>query len=164
MYCPYCHSSQIKVIDSRHIDQDNSIKRRRECLDCGRRFSSYEIIQDATLVVIKKDNTREFFDKNKVLQGIMRSCRKRPVLTQQMEDIVNEVERELLVKYDKEVPSKEIGELVTRKLKDLDIVSYVRFASVYKEFQDLNSFFEELNKIKKEEDEKQGKEEKQDQP
>lgn len=160
MYCPYCHSSQIKVIDSRHIDQDNSIKRRRECLDCGRRFSSYEIIQDATLVVIKKDNTREFFDKNKVLQGIMRSCRKRPVLTQQMEDIVNEVERELLVKYDKEVPSKEIGELVTRKLKDLDIVSYVRFASVYKEFQDLNSFFEELNKIKKEEDEKQGKEEK----
>lgn len=164
MYCPYCHSSQIKVIDSRHIDQDNSIKRRRECLDCGRRFSSYEIIQDATLVVIKKDNTREFFDKNKVLQGIMRSCRKRPVSTQQMEDIVNEVERELLVKYDKEVPSKEIGELVTRKLKDLDIVSYVRFASVYKEFQDLNSFFEELNKIKKEEDEKQGKEEKQDQP
>lgn len=160
MYCPYCHSSQIKVIDSRHIDQDNSIKRRRECLDCGRRFSSYETIQDATLVVIKKDNTREFFDKNKVLQGIMRSCRKRPVSTQQMEDIVNEVERELLVKYDKEVPSKDIGELVTRKLKDLDIVSYVRFASVYKEFQDLNSFFEELNKIKKEEDEKQGKEEK----
>ena len=154
MHCPYCGSSQLKVIDSRHIYQDNSIKRRRECEKCGKRFSTFEVIQEASIIVIKKDNTREFFDKKKILQGIMRSCRKRPVTAKQREDIVNEIERELLTKYDKEVPSKEIGELVIQKLRDLDVVSYVRFASVYREFKDINSFFEELDNLKKEENEK----------
>ncbi|MGP1488951.1 MAG: transcriptional regulator NrdR [Peptoanaerobacter stomatis] len=147
MNCPYCGSSDIRVIDSRHIEEDNTIKRRRECESCKKRFSTFEMIQEASIIVIKKDGSREFFDKNKILRGIVRSCQKRPVSTKQMEEIVSDVEKHILNSPDKEVSSNQIGELVISRLKKLDVVSYVRFASVYREFKDVNSFFDELNSI-----------------
>ena len=147
MNCPYCGSSDLRVIDSRHVEEDNTIKRRRECESCIKRFSTFEMIQEASIIVIKKDGSREFFDKNKILRGIVRSCQKRPVSTKQMEEIVSDVEKHILNSPDKEVSSNQIGELVISRLKKLDVVSYVRFASVYREFKDVNSFFDELNSI-----------------
>ncbi|EHL14609.1 transcriptional regulator NrdR [Peptoanaerobacter stomatis] len=147
MNCPYCGSSDLRVIDSRHVEEDNTIKRRRECESCKKRFSTFEMIQEASIIVIKKDGSREFFDKNKILRGIVRSCQKRPVSTKQMEEIVSDVEKHILNSPDKEVSSNQIGELVISRLKKLDVVSYVRFASVYREFKDVNSFFDELNSI-----------------
>ena len=147
MNCPYCGSSDLRVIDSRHIEEDNTIKRRRECESCKKRFSTFEMIQEASIIVVKKDGSREFFDKNKILRGIVRSCQKRPVSTKQMEEIVSDVEKHILNSPDKEVSSNQIGELVISRLKKLDVVSYVRFASVYREFKDVNSFFDELNSI-----------------
>ncbi|EHL16199.1 transcriptional regulator NrdR [Peptoanaerobacter stomatis] len=147
MNCPYCGSSDLRVIDSRHIEEDNTIKRRRECESCKKRFSTFEMIQEASIIVVKKDGSREFFDKNKILRGIVRSCQKRPVTIKQMEEIVSDVEKHILNSSDKEVSSSQIGELVISRLKKLDVVSYVRFASVYREFKDVNSFFDELNSI-----------------
>ncbi|MGP1410458.1 MAG: transcriptional regulator NrdR [Peptoanaerobacter stomatis] len=147
MNCPYCGSSDLRVIDSRHIEEDNTIKRRRECKSCKKRFSTFEMIQEASIIVVKKDGSREFFDKNKILRGIVRSCQKRPVTIKQMEEIVSDVEKHILNSSDKEVSSSQIGELVISRLKKLDVVSYVRFASVYREFKDVNSFFDELNSI-----------------
>lgn len=147
MVCPYCGNSEIKVIDSRHMEEDNTIKRRRECVECKKRFSTFEMIQEASIIVIKKDGTKEFFDKEKILRGIMRSCQKRPVNLKQMQEIVNDVEKYILNSMEKEISSKEIGELVISRLRKLDVVSYVRFASVYREFKDVNSFFDELNLI-----------------
>ena len=147
MNCPYCGSSDLRVIDSRHVEEDNTIKRRRECESCKKRFSTFEMIQEASIIVIKKEGSREFFDKNKILRGIVRSCQKRPVSTKQMEEIVSDVEKHILNSPDKEVSSNQIGELVISRLKKLDVVSYVRFASVYREFKDVNSFFDELNSI-----------------
>ena len=147
MNCPYCGSSDLRVIDSRHVEEDNTIKRRRECESCKKRFSTFEMIQEASIIVVKKDGSREFFDKNKILRGIVRSCQKRPVTIKQMEEIVSDVEKHILNSSDKEVSSSQIGELVISRLKKLDVVSYVRFASVYREFKDVNSFFDELNSI-----------------
>lgn len=145
MNCPFCSSSEIRVIDSRHVEEDNTIKRRRECNECKKRFSTFEMVQETSIIVIKKDNSREFFDKEKILRGIVRSCQKRPITIKQMEEIVSDVEKYILNLTEKEISSKEIGELVISRLRKLDIVSYVRFASVYREFKDLDSFFDELN-------------------
>lgn len=147
MKCPFCGGEDIKVIDSRHVEEDNAIKRRRECEDCKKRFSTFEMIQEASIIVVKKDGSREFFDREKILRGLIRSCQKRPITRKQMEDIVSDVEKHILNSSDKEVSSSQIGEMVISKLKSLDVVSYVRFASVYREFKDLGSFFDELNLI-----------------
>ena len=147
MRCPFCGGEDIRVVDSRHIEDDNSIKRRRECENCKRRFSTFEMIQEASIIVIKKDSTREFFDKEKIIRGLIRSCQKRPISRKQMEDIVNDVEKHILNSGNKEISSSQIGEIVISKLRSLDVVSYVRFASVYRDFKDVGSFFDELNLI-----------------
>lgn len=149
MRCPYCESDTSKVVDSRPIEEGNAIRRRRECETCKKRFTTYEKIEEISMMVVKKDQTREFFDRDKLLKGIIRSCEKRPISIQQMEQIVAEIERDLTNTMQQEISSKEIGELVMEKLKDLDEVSYVRFASVYRQFKDVNSFFDELKKIMK---------------
>lgn len=150
MRCPYCGGSNLKVVDSRPIEEENTIKRRRQCQDCNKRFSTHEIIQEISVIVIKKDNTRELFDREKLLRGIARSCQKRPVSTDEMEDIVDDLEKRILNSANREVSSKEIGEFILNKLKTIDEVSYIRFASVYRDFQDLNSFLKELELIARE--------------
>lgn len=152
MRCPYCNEDALKVIDSRPVEEGNSIRRRRECENCKKRFTTYEKIEQVSMMVVKKDNTREFFDREKLLKGIVRSCEKRPISMQQMEDIVSEVERDLMNLMQQEIDSKSIGEIVMEKLKEIDEVSYVRFASVYRQFKDINSFFDELKKIMKDKD------------
>lgn len=152
MRCPYCNEDTLKVIDSRPVEEGNSIRRRRECENCKKRFTTYEKIEQVSMMVVKKDNTREFFDREKLLKGIVRSCEKRPISMQQMEDIVSEVERDLMNLMQQEIDSKAIGEIVMEKLKEIDEVSYVRFASVYRQFKDINSFFDELKKIMKDKD------------
>ncbi|MDO4719060.1 MAG: transcriptional regulator NrdR [Peptostreptococcaceae bacterium] len=147
MRCPYCGQDTLKVVDSRPVEEGNSIRRRRECENCRKRFTTYEKIEQINLIVVKKDNTREFFDREKLLKGIVRSCEKRPISIQTMEEIVSEIERELTNRMQQEIASAEIGELVMEKLKEIDEVSYVRFASVYRQFKDVNSFFDELKKI-----------------
>lgn len=152
MRCPYCNEDTLKVIDSRPVEEGNSIRRRRECENCKKRFTTYEKIEQVSMMVVKKDNTREFFDREKLLKGIVRSCEKRPISMQQMEDIVSEIERDLMNLMQQEIDSKSIGEIVMEKLKEIDEVSYVRFASVYRQFKDINSFFDELKKIMKDKD------------
>jgi len=147
MRCPFCGHKEDKVVDSRVRGDGSSIRRRRECLKCGRRFTTYEYIEDTPLVVIKKDGRRQVFDRNKILQGLLKACEKRAVSMQQLEQLVTSVERTLLRKYDKEVPSEVIGKLVMEKLSKLDEVAYVRFASVYREFKDINQFMQELKEI-----------------
>lgn len=147
MKCPVCGYTESKVIDSRPIEEGSSIRRRRECLSCQNRFTTYETIETLPLLVVKKDKTRELFDKNKLLSGIITACHKRPVAMEQMESIASEVESEIQNSLSREISSQRIGVLVMEKLKDLDPVAYVRFASVYREFKDLDTFMRELEAL-----------------
>lgn len=150
MKCPYCGYSESKVIDSRPTDEEERIRRRRECLNCTKRFTTYEVIETVPVVVVKKDKSREAFDRNKLLNGLLRACEKRPVPLETLERIVDEIETLLQNSLDREVPSTLIGTYAMDKLKKVDEVAYVRFASVYREFKDINTFMDELNKIKAE--------------
>ncbi len=149
MKCPYCEHEESKVIDSRPTDEGEAIRRRRECLDCGKRFTTYEKIENIQLMVIKKDGKREQFDRQKLLSGIQRSCEKRPVPVSAMEHIVNEIENAAQNLLEREVKTEQLGEMVMEKLKNLDEVAYVRFASVYRQFTDVNTFIDEVNKLLK---------------
>lgn len=144
MRCPYCNFSDNKVIDSRPSDDDSTIRRRRECCNCGERFTTYERVELVPLMVIKKDGSRQPFDREKLIAGIMKSCEKRPVTTAQIEEIVHTIEQSEGNKLRREIPSFEIGELVLEQLRGIDEVAYIRFASVYREFADVSSFLEEL--------------------
>ena len=150
MKCPYWGYSESKVIDSRPTDEGERIRRRRECLNCAKRFTTYEVIETVPVVVVKKDKSREAFDRNKLLNGLLRACEKRPVPLETLERIVDEIETLLQNSLDREVPSTLIGTYAMDKLKKVDEVAYVRFASVYREFKDINTFMDELNKIKAE--------------
>ena len=147
MKCPYCGNPDTRVIDSRPSDDNNSIRRRRSCDECGKRFTTYERIDMIPIVIIKSDGTRESFDKNKLLNGIMKSCNKRSVTMTQMEGIVDDIENVLINSTEKEIDSKELGTMVMDRLKDIDEVSYVRFASVYRQFKDINTFLEEIKNL-----------------
>jgi len=147
MKCPYCGNVNTRVIDSRPSDDGNSIRRRRQCDECSRRFTTYEKIETIPLVVIKKDNNREPYERAKIEAGVFRSCHKRPISVDQMTALVDEVETQIFNREEKEIPSYVIGEMVMEKLKTLDPVAYVRFASVYREFKDVNTFMEELKKL-----------------
>ena len=147
MKCPFCNASDTKVIDSRPADDNSSIRRRRQCETCGKRFTTYEKLETMPLMVIKKDNSRELYDRSKIEAGILHSCHKRPVSIQQINQMIDEIENQIFTMEDREVESSEIGELVMQKLKQLDEVAYVRFASVYREFKDVNTFMEELGKL-----------------
>ena len=144
MKCPYCGNDNSRVIDSRPADDNASIRRRRICDDCGKRFTTYEKVETIPLIIIKKDNNREAFDRNKVRSGVLRACHKHPVSADQIDSLVDEIENEISSLEEKEIPSDVVGELVMEKLKDLDPVAYVRFASVYREFKDVNTFMDEL--------------------
>ena len=150
MKCPYCGYSESKVIESRPTDEGERIRRRRECLNCAKRFTTYEVIETVPVVVVKKDKSREAFDRNKLLNGLLRACEKRPVPLETLERIVDEIETLLQNSLDREMPSTLIGTYAMDKLKKVDEVAYVRFASVYREFKDINTFMDELNKIKAE--------------
>jgi transcriptional repressor NrdR len=145
--CPYCNHLDDKVIDSRPTDEHTVIRRRRECLACGSRYTTYEKIESTQLFVIKKDGTRQAFDRYKLISGVMRACEKRPIKLKQVEALADEAEQYFLNSLKKEITSKEIGEFVMEKLRHLDQVAYVRFASVYKEFKDIDTFMEELKGI-----------------
>ncbi len=147
MRCPYCNFPESKVIDSRPTDESNSIRRRRECLSCGKRFTTYETVESVPLVVVKKDGSRQAFDRNKILNGLVKACEKRPVSMEVLEKTVSEIEQKLLNSMDREVPSERVGELVMDALKEVDQVAYVRFASVYRQFKDVQSFMEELQQL-----------------
>lgn len=147
MKCPFCEHPDTKVIDSRHTEDGHAIRRRRECEKCSRRFTTYEKIDEVVLMVIKKDGSRETFDRNKIMSGIVKACEKRPVSVSDMEKIVDEIERGLNNMMEKEVSSTFIGELIMDKLKDLDEVAYVRFASVYRQFTDINTFISEIENL-----------------
>ena len=147
MKCPYCGFEESKVIDTRPTDEGERIRRRRECLQCGKRFTSYEVIETTPVMVIKKGGSREVFSREKLLRGVMKSCEKRPVTLAQLEQMTAEIESELQNSMEREVSSSIIGELVMEKLKKVDQVAYVRFASVYREFKDINSFLAELKQI-----------------
>lgn len=150
MKCPFCGYLEDKVVDSRPTDEGVVIRRRRECLGCGERFTTYEKVETMQLIVIKKDGIRQPFDRQKLINGVIKSCEKRPVSVDQIEALVDDIEKQLLNTMRKEVTSVEIGEILMRKLKELDQVAYVRFASVYREFKDVDTFMEELKKIIKE--------------
>ena len=150
MKCPFCAHLESKVVDSRPADEGSSIRRRRECLACHKRFTTYETMESLPLMVIKKDGSRQSFDRTKVMAGLIRACEKRPVSYNDMENMVNEIEQVLQNKMEREIPSAEIGELGMERLKKIDEVSYVRFASVYRQFKDVHSFMDELQKFLKE--------------
>ena len=152
MKCPYCHSHNTRVLDSRTTEDDTAIRRRRLCEDCGKRFSTYERYESISLMVIKKDNTREAYDPSKIINGIVRSCQKRPVSMDQIENVAKNIEIKVNHTGKKEVTTTYIGELVMDELKNLDPVAYVRFASVYREFKDVDSFYEEILNLKDKED------------
>ena len=147
MKCPFCSHENTRVIDSRPAEDNNSIRRRRVCDECGKRFTTYEKIETIPLIIIKKDNNREAYDRAKIEAGVLRACHKRPVSAQQITALVDEVENEIFNREEREIPSGTIGELVMNKLKDLDAVAYVRFASVYREFKDVNTFMDELKSV-----------------
>lgn len=147
MKCPYCSFEESKVIDSRPTDDGEKIRRRRECLKCSRRFTTYEIVEVLPIIVIKKDKSREAFDRNKLLNGLLKACEKRPISINQLEKVVCDIERELQNSLDREVSSKLIGELVMDALKSIDKVAYVRFASVYRQFDDVDNFMQELKQL-----------------
>ena len=147
MKCPYCSYPESKVIDSRPTDEGERIRRRRECLQCGKRFTTYEIIETVPLMVVKKDKSREAFDRNKLLNGLLRACQKRPVSIETLEKAVDDIEVQIQNSLDREVTATRIGEYAMEKLKDIDEVAYVRFASVYRQFKDINSFHEEINRL-----------------
>ena len=150
MKCPYCENEDSKVIDSRHTEDGKAIRRRRECLSCQKRFTTYESVETLPLIVIKKDGSREMFDRSKIMNGLMRSCEKRPVPVAKLEALVDDIEQKLSNSLDKEIPSSVIGEYVMDGLRNLDEVAYVRFASVYRQFKDVNSFMDELQRLIKE--------------
>jgi len=147
MKCPFCNYNEDKVIDSRSTQEDSSIRRRRECLRCGRRFTTYEYIEKIPLMIVKKDGRREPFSRNKIIDGLVKACQKRPVSIAQMESLADEVNKEIQKKYDREIDAKVIGEVVMDKLSKLDDVAYVRFASVYRQFKDVNEFMRELKGV-----------------
>ncbi len=147
MKCPYCGYAESKVIDSRPAEEGSTIRRRRECLACGKRFTTYEIMERLPLVVVKRDGSRQSFDRVKVINGLVRACEKRPVTLSQLEAIADEIEAELQGALEREISTEEIGEMVMERLKDLDEVAYVRFASVYRQFKDIHTFMEELTKL-----------------
>lgn len=148
MKCPYCGKENTRVIDSRPTD-DSSIRRRRQCDECGKRFTTYEKVETLPLIVVKKDNNREPYDREKIVAGIVRSCHKRPISMKQINDMVDDIDGQIFNMEEKEIPTTTIGSIVMDKLKDLDEVAYVRFASVYREFKDVNTFMDEIKKILK---------------
>lgn len=148
MKCPYCGKENTRVIDSRPTD-DSSIRRRCQCDECGKRFTTYEKVETLPLIVVKKDNNREPYDREKIVAGIVRSCHKRPISMKQINDMVDDIEGQIFNMEEKEIPTTTIGSIVMDKLKDLDEVAYVRFASVYREFKDVNTFMDEIKKILK---------------
>ena len=150
MKCPFCSHENTRVIDSRPADENNSIRRRRVCDECGKRFTTYEKVETIPLIVIKKDNNRETYDRTKIEAGVLRACHKRPISATQITQLVDSVETAIFNREEKEISSGIIGELVMNKLKDLDTVAYVRFASVYREFKDIDTFFAELKELKEE--------------
>ena len=147
MRCPYCDNQDTKVIDSRHTEEGHAIRRRRECDKCGKRFTTYEKVEEMILMVVKKDGSREAFDRNKIVNGIIKACEKRPVALADIERVVDDIERGLNNMMEKEVQSSFIGELIMEQLKKLDEVAYVRFASVYRQFTDVNTFVKEIEKL-----------------
>ena len=147
MRCPYCGYEESKVIDSRPTDENERIRRRRECIQCGKRFTTYETIENVPIIVVKKDKSREVFDRNKVMEGMLRACKKRPITTQALEEAISQIESTLQSATDREVSSVRIGELIMEKLKEIDEVAYVRFASVYKAFDSASAFIEEISKL-----------------
>lgn len=147
MKCPFCNQEATKVIDSRPAEDNSSIRRRRLCDECGKRFTTYEKVETIPLIVIKKDNNRETYDRTKIEAGVLRACHKRPISASEISTLVDKVELEIFNREEREVPSKLIGELIMNHLKGLDSVAYVRFASVYREFKDVNTFMDELKKI-----------------
>jgi len=152
MKCPFCGYGDSKVLDTRPTDEGNTIRRRRECLNCQKRFTTYEKIEQSPIMVIKKDGNRQAFDREKIIRGMIKSCEKRPVSAADIEDAVNNIEKKIENSMKKEISSLEVGEMVMEELKDLDEVSYVRFASVYREFKDLQSFVDELENFSKKEE------------
>ncbi|MEE3334291.1 MAG: transcriptional regulator NrdR [Ruminococcus sp.] len=150
MKCPFCSYTESKVIDSRSADDSERIRRRRECLKCGKRFTTHEIIETVPVIVVKRDKSRESFDRNKLTNGLVRACEKRPVSIDQIDGIVNNIESKVQASLDREITTQQIGEMAMEELKDIDEVSYVRFASVYRSFKDIETFMEELNKLLKE--------------
>lgn len=149
MHCIKCNCEESKVVDSRTVEESNSIRRRRECLNCKARFTTYEKIEYTPVIVIKKNGLRQQFDRNKVINGVVRACEKRPISFDKIEKLVDEIEAEINNSMDKEIESNIIGEMVINKLKELDEIAYVRFASVYRQFKDINEFKKELNKLLK---------------
>lgn len=147
MKCPFCSYEESKVVDSRSTDDNNTIRRRRECLGCGKRYTTYEKIEDIPILVVKKDSTRENFNKEKIINGLIIACQKRPVSRKQIEDIADSVEKKISNRMLTEVQSEYIGEMVMDKLKEVDEISYVRFASVYRQFKDINTFLEEIKNL-----------------
>ena len=147
MKCPFCGYAESKVIDSRPADEGTSIRRRRECLACQRRFTTYEVMERLPLVVVKRDGSRQTFDKNKLIGSMLEACEKRSVALNDLEKIANDIEQELQNELEREIPTSEIGEMVMNRLKNLDEVAYVRFASVYRQFKDINTFMEELTHL-----------------
>ena len=147
MKCPFCGHENTRVIDSRPAEDNNSIRRRRVCDECDKRFTTYEKVETIPLIIIKKDNNRETYDRTKIEAGVLRACHKRPISANQIKQLVDDVEIEIFSREEKELSSRVIGELVMNKLKDLEAVAYVRFASVYREFKDINTFMDELKKV-----------------
>ena len=147
MKCPYCGYQESKVVDSRHSDDSTSIRRRRECLSCQKRFTTYETVESLPMIVVKKDNSRQSFDRNKILNGMVRACEKRPVSMADLENVADEIEQIVQNSLDREVSTAHIGDLVMERLKPLDEVAYVRFASVYRQFTDVNTFMKEIEKL-----------------
>lgn len=147
MKCPYCGYKESKVVDSRPAEEGSSIRRRRECLSCGKRFTTYETVESMPMVVVKRDGSRQTFDRRKLVNGMLRACEKRPVSVAQLEKIGEEIEQELQNSLEREISTEHVGELVMDKLKTVDEVAYVRFASVYRQFKDINTFMRELNKL-----------------
>ncbi|MGB9678669.1 MAG: transcriptional regulator NrdR [Thermoanaerobacteraceae bacterium] len=155
MKCPYCGNPDSKVIDSRPTDDDTSIRRRRECVKCGRRFTTYEKVEQLPILVIKKDNSREVYDREKILKGMIKACEKRPVSIKLLEEMTDEIDKKILNSMEREITASQIGEMVMEKLKNVDEVAYVRFASVYRQFKDINTFMDELKKLLKESNNKE---------
>ena len=147
MKCPFCSHENTRVIDSRPAEYNNSIRRRRVCDECVKRFTTYEKVETIPLIIIKKDNNRETYDRSKIEAGVLRACHKRPISANRINQLIDEIETEIFNREEKEIPSQVIGELVMNKLKDLEAVAYVRFASVYREFKDINTFMDELKKV-----------------
>jgi len=147
MRCPFCSFEESKVVDSRSTDDNTTIRRRRECLRCNKRYTTYEKVEDIPILVVKRDSTRENFNKEKIINGLIRACQKRPVSRMQIEEVAEDIEKTISNKMITEVNSKIIGEMVMERLKELDEISYVRFASVYREFKDINTFLEEIKNL-----------------